>query len=354
VLAAGVMAVVFIGGAMYLSYAVSGKNLGHWSSAWLLFSIAYAINYYFGANNSILLALAKVETFNYIGSLTRALNFFGTLLLLIAGLSVMGICISFAASVTVGCLLTAIAARRSLLQFASAADADPSEGRISEPTKSTDIVKYTLFTFSAFALYKGGVLVATSFFPKDLVGRYSLTLQAYTMLSAAALVPIQIWLARLVNAIVVDDQKKVVRELARTFWYANLVFAAGTAFLVLLGNEVLGRIGTKVTLPGAANVLIVAFAFLVELNIFILVNLLVTKRRYEFVRIYVVCAASGMMLGLSAIWLTRDLVLSMIVIPAIVQAMVCLPLLTKRVCAELKTTPGAFIAMLGQGILARN
>jgi len=288
-LAGGVLGPFLIGGFVYLTYPASSKVGNHWALEWLLFSATYAVNYFFGANNSILLALAKVDVYNYVNSFTRALNFAGSLLLLRAGFSVLGICISFAISVAVGCALIAVAARRSLRDALSAADGHASGDRQAGGVAAADLVRYTMFTFFSFALYKGGVLVAVSLFPKSEVGAYSLTLQALTMLSALALVPIQIWLARFVKAIVANRRIEVIRELAHTFLYANLVFIGGTTALALFGNALLRYIGARVMLPGAADLLTVAAAFLVEINLFILINLLVTKRRYEFVRVYVAC-----------------------------------------------------------------
>jgi hypothetical protein len=354
-LAVGVLLPFFVAGIVYLGFPASDKVANHWLLEWIVFTVAYAINYFFGANNSILLALARVDTYNYVNSLTRTLNFLGSLLLLRAGFAVLGVCASFALSVLLGCALITLAARRALRQAVRAETAQ--EHAISLPdgaVAAADLVRYTLFTFFAFALYKGGVLIAASLFPKGVAGAYSLTLQALTMLSALSLVPIQIWLASFVKAIVADNRVQVIHELARTFLYANLVFIAGTAALVWFGNALLRSIGAHVELPGRGALLLAAAAFMIEINLFILINLLVTKRRYEFVPIYVACVCVGLTLALSSVWLTHDLIASLVVVPATIQAAVCLPLILRRVAAELALTPAAFLAMLGKQALERN
>lgn len=353
-LAGGVLGPFLIGGFLYLTYQASGKVGNRWGPEWFVFSATYATSYFFGANNSILLALAKVDIYNYVNSLTRALYFVASLLMLRADFGVMGICLSLALSVAVGCSLAAIAARKSLHETAPAAG-DWDAGSIQPGGVAVaDLARYTMFTFFSFALYKGGVLVAVSLFPKSEVGAYSLTLQAFTMLSAMALVPIQIWLASFVKAIVADQRTEVIRELARTFLYANLVFIAGTAALTLFGNLLLRYIGAHVTLPGRLDLIIVATAFLVEINLFVLINLLVIKRRYEFVGIYVACVSVGLLLAVCTAWLSRDLIASLIIVPCAVQTAVCFPLVAKRVCAELKTTPAAFIKLMYRHISVRH
>jgi hypothetical protein len=356
-LSAGVLVPFFATGALYLAFFASDKIDGRWAPEWLVFTVAYAMNYFFGANNSILLALDRVYVYNYVNSFTRALNFIGMLVLLKAGFAVLGLSTSFALSVLVGCMIIATVARRTLRAGMTNGTASSPARAATSPARGTaaaDLVQYTVFTFFAYALYKGGVLVATAFFPKELVGPYSLTLQAFTMLSALALVPIQIWLASLVRALVANDREGVIRELSRTFLYTNLVFVVGTGGLLLFGNTLLRHLGAHVILPGSADLLVVAAAFLVEVNLFVLVNLLVTKGRYEFVKIYVPCIATGLALALCSVWLTQQLILSLIVVPAAVQVAVCTPLIIRLVSAEMKFTPAALITLLYQGMWVRN
>ena len=353
-LAAGVAGPFLVTVLLYLSYVAGEKVSAHWGIEWVLFAATFTINYYFGANNSILLAMEKVETYNHINTLTRVLYFVGTLLMLMAGFSVIGICISFASSVAVGCILISIVARRSLHENISSGYVRASGDNHIARTSGYDIAKYTLFTFSVFALYRGGVLVVVSFFPKDVVGSYTLVLQAFTILSTFALVPIPVWLARLVISILNDNSSEVIRELARTFLYVNLLFVTGTVLMLLFGNSLLGYIGSNVLLPGSTDLLIVALAFMVEINLSILINLLVTKRRYEFIRTYVACVAAGLSLALCGIWFSLGLFASMVVLPIIVQLVVCLPLIINRVCAELRPTPATFIALVIKSALTRD
>ena len=170
-LAAGVAGPFLVTVFLYLSYVAGEKVSAHWGIEWILFAATFSLNYYFGANNSILLAVEKVEIYNHINTLTRVLYFVGTLLMLMAGFSVIGVCISFSAasSVAVGCTLIAIVARRSLQENISSGHIRVSVENHIARTSGYDIARYTLFTFAAFALYRGESLVAVSFFPKDVL-----------------------------------------------------------------------------------------------------------------------------------------------------------------------------------------
>jgi len=341
-------------GLVYLSYVADHKISQHWKFEWLIFAATYALNYYFGVNSSVLLALGKVSALNHVQALTRLANFLITFALLWEGLSVMGVCLSFAISVLASCALIAYTARSALLDHRSSPLIATPIQNSTNHAHAYDIARHTLFTFAAFALYKGSVLVAASFFTKEAVGAYSLTLQAFTMLTTLALVPIQVWLSRLVNAILMDNTVGLTRELARTIVFTNLMFVAGTAVLLLLGNQLLALIGSSVTLPQPGALLLVGGAFLIEMNLLVLINLLVTKRRYDFVRIYLACAATGAGLMIIGLLLARDLFMSMVFLPMAVQLAFCLPKVLKLVCEELKTTPHAFAVSLWRNALARN
>jgi hypothetical protein len=341
-------------GMVYFTYGVSLDLERHWQLEWFVFALTYSVNYFFGANNSILLAMGKVREFNYIGSFSRTLYFGGTLVLLLMGLSVVGICISFAVSVATTCSLVAIQARRSLRAGVATPAGSSGSGDLPVQTRVTHLAAYTAYTFAAYALYRGGVLVAAHFYPKNVVGAYGLTLQTYAMLTAFALVPIQVWLSRLVKAILKEDAGGVIGELSRTLMLANGMFLGGVAGMVLLGNRVLATIGSSIALPAPGDLLIAAFAFLIELNMFVLLNFLVTKRQYQFVPVYLLSAGIAFSAAIAAVSFSRNLFLSLVLLPAIVQLTVCLPLVVRLVSAELKMAPGMFVSRLWQHAVARH
>jgi hypothetical protein len=353
-LALGVLVPFTVAGLLYFSYVANDKVSNRWQIEWLIFVSAYALNYYFGANNSILLALGKISAFNYIGSLTRTINFIGTALMLMAGFSIIGVCVSFAISVVISCCLVSFMARATLRDAIPMRPSIVTAGETLIAPGFRDIVRYTLYTFAAFVLYKGGVLLAASAYSKQLIGSYSLTLQSFAMLTSFALVPVQVWLARLMRAIVADNLAEITSELARTLLLSNVVFLIGTGGLLVFGSRLLAFIGASVVLPGPDDLVLVAFAFLVEMNLLVFINLLVSKRQYNFVRIYVVCALTGVGLTTVGIWLTHRLFLSMVVLPLVVQLTVCLPLVLRIVCAELKTTARALARGLLQNAAGRN
>ena len=189
ILSVSVLLPLLVLGLLYLNYIASEKLGIHGSAEWFVFILAYALNYYFGTNNSILLGLVNIAQFNNINSLSRTINFICTYTLLKLGYSVMGLSLSFAFSVVIGVALIARAARKSLDNYYALPEVKSRPKVQFEEAKSANIAKYTFYMLSSFILYKGGLLIATIIFPNDVVGSYGLTLQALTMLSMLALVP---------------------------------------------------------------------------------------------------------------------------------------------------------------------
>ena len=345
-LSASVLVPALALGLLYLHYVAGEKLANEGSIEWLLFISTYALNYYFGTNNSIQLGMGHVAKQNNINSLTRTFNFVCTYILLKAGFSIMGICLSFLLSVLVGCLINLRAARKSLENYYVLQENGVRPDAKFEHYNSSNIVKYTFYLLSSFALYKGCFLIATAVIPQNDIAAYGLTLQAIAIISALALVPVQVWLHRLVSAISSGNQQEILRQLAVTMLAVNTIFFAGSVLLALFGNMLLVFIGSKVMLTGNINLLLIFLAFFVELNIFLLVNFLVTVGNYKFVKVYVTTSLFGIGLVVILAWTFRINVVTLIAVPLGLQVFLCLPLIFRRTCRELAITPLIFLSQL--------
>ncbi len=189
-------------GFAYLMYVVGDKAGEHWRLEWALFVLSYTINYWFGVNSAVLLATDRVAVFSLISGSTRLLNLALSWVMLTNGLSVLGICISFAASVFVNVILIWLARRRlfcpgpveeRLVPEASSSNLGKNDRASQEMPRN--LLKYTLYVFATYMLYRGSVLMATTFFPAKQVASYALALQAFGMVATLSMVPVHAWLA---------------------------------------------------------------------------------------------------------------------------------------------------------------
>jgi len=302
----------FLGiGLAYLHFIVEGA----YTLEWCLFVMSYAVVYAFAPNYSILLGMDRVATSNKINTVTRLLYFLVAAVLLNYGLSILAICLSFALSTIVSAVLSTAVTRN----------------HTNPPWKwslSRNVTPYAIFAVSAFALYNGSYLIAVTKFPQDLTASYGLGLQISLLLLTLSLAPLQVWLARLVRAIATGDERK---ELLRNLVVINLIFGSGAIFLLVFGDDLLLLIASRIPLP--KQLVLIFCAFAVELNIAVLVNFLMAKDNYRFVKIYVPVALTGLGLGILAVYLTNN-IYGFIIVPLCIQSVVSLPWIARITFAK--------------------
>ena len=329
-----------LAGFLYLSYFVAPHLSANFSLEWIIFVTAYGVNYWFGTNNAVLLATDNVDTYSYIASSTRLLYFAGILWSLSSGFGILSMCICFASSVITNCTLMLLAARRALKTNLAPTSSNQTE--IENLNLTSDIFPFTVYTVASFVVYKIGILTATQYFDKEAVSAFTLALQAYAMLSTLALVPLQARLSRFVKALLGDRKQDVIHELTFTLVTANVLYAVGIVVLVFAGGELLDLIGARIGLPSSIDLITIGLAFAIELNIFIFINLLLTKKRFHFVKVYVICVMIALVAAATAIFMGQTLIFSLVILPAIVQGFICLPVVIRLVCDELGMPIGTF------------
>jgi len=146
----------------------------------------------------------------------------------------------------------------------------------------------------------------------------------------------------------------MLHELAVSLLAADTVFIAGAVLLVLFGNTLLALVGSRVILADNMLLVLLCVAFLVELNILLLVHFLATVGNYKFAEIYVATSLSGIGLAIFLIWGSKMSLLVLIAIPLGFQAILCLPLILRITCFELGITPMMFLSQLGRLICLRS
>lgn len=325
VLAAIVAGPVFLVAALYLR--LTREAGAHELLPWAALIGAYALVYLYAPNNALLLATDGVSTNNNINTATRLVYFAGTLLLLATGLTIAAPCLALAASSVLGVVLNTRSAKSHL----STRKAQPLSQ--SEPPMRGQIGRYGLFTLSSFLLYNGALLVAAPMFPSE-TASYGLALQTSALLSAMSLIPLQVWLGRLVRA----DGGGEALELRRSLVACNLLFAIGYAGLIVVAPPLLRMIGAEVALPGLGVLVLMYAAFAVEMNIYVMANHLTAKGDYSFTNWYAVSAISGLLAGTWLAWVSDTLWLGFLAVPLAVQAFVTLPYVVRRTVIRLNPT----------------
>ena len=284
---------------------------------WSLFVASFAVVYTIAPKHCLLLGTDRVALSNRINTVTRLLYIFVAFALLNFGLSVMAVCISFICSTALSGILS---------YYVTSTDRDP-------PWKwslSQNIPAYAIFAVTAYALYNGAFLITAILFDKNIIASYGLGLQIALYLMILSLAPLQVWLARLVRAIASKDVK---RELLKSMAFVNFIFLSGAILLFFFGDDLLKIVRSQVSLPPQLPYIFVAFW--IELNIAVIVNYLMVRGNYRFVKFYVPAALCALMMGVFGIYVTRNLYV-FIIVPLIIQALVCLPLIARIAVVDIR------------------
>ena len=302
---------LFVGGGIYLwSIGARAAVL----AAWAIQVMSYALVYWFGPRNALLLGTEKLNVNSNLSTVARLVYVFAAILLVTSGFGLFGMVLAFAASSVVSVAL----AHRSTMRFRiAAADTAFNPG---------SVTRFALFSLSSFALYNGGVLagfhIATA---RDMAG-YGLAIQVATLLTAIATVPTQAWLGRLSATIVARDGVGGRKQIRRSMAAGNFLFISGFVGFLWLGPVILTLIGGRVDLPAWPTMILISAAYLVELNILLLSLFLLSFRQYRFTTIYFSLASAGLAGGI-AMALFQGGLNWLIALPLVIQSVITLPII---------------------------
>tara|TARA_R110002051_G_C8700163_1_gene494275 strand:- start:199 stop:1431 length:1233 start_codon:yes stop_codon:yes gene_type:complete len=288
--------------------------------AWIILVLGYCISYWYAPNNAILLATDRVGLNANINTLTRVVYFFGSVVIIYIWPSLIAPCTALAVASIVGTALNTLYAKRRISSVTMHKNTDVA------PTIRGSVRRYTSYTLSAFMLYTGSLIIVAPLFPSQ-TASYGLALQMSALTATIALVPIQVWLARLVRA----DHTVARRELKMTLAVCNILYLSGYTALILIVPTLLELIGSSVRLPLTLVMILMGSAFLLELNISVLVNHLTANADYSFTSRYAIVAAVGLAFGTFVAITTGILWLGFLVVPMTLQALHTLPYMVRKI-----------------------
>lgn len=326
VLAVMVLGPMMIAGLGYFRSIGAAADLSRINLAWVIFALAYTLVYVCAPFSALLIGTDRVEVQNNINTFTRIIQLAGVAGAMSAGVGILGLCVAFGIATSTGSILSGFAARGTRVATGDVIAVDEAD----TAAPRSGILRYILFAGAAYCLYNGMYLVAAAQLPRDRAASYGLVIQIATLLTAIAIAPFNVWLTRLTRAVATNDHQAIAMEVARTFLVANLVFVMGFVGLMLFGTPLLHLIGAAMRLPDVPHLVLIGAAFMIEVNILVLVNYLMVRGDYRFVGPYVIGVGVGIMLSILTLRVTGQ-IYSLIAVPALVQGCVALPLVLRRV-----------------------
>jgi hypothetical protein len=160
---------------------------------------------------------------------------------------------------------------------------------------------------------------------------YSLGLQIQTLILALATVPISMMVSPLQRAVIDANPNRICYEMSRLAVYANSVFIIALSIIIIIGPILDQMLSAKTALPHSLDLLILGFAFLIELNIKILANVAMASLRYEFTILYIISAVIGLLLAILLWSEGTNVYIAFGLVPALIQMTVAYPLIYKSV-----------------------
>jgi len=328
ILVGAIVLVVLPLGWLFLSDHLSGQqqltqNAG---LAWIVFVVAYAINYSFGPNNVMLLSTARTDSYYWLGTVSRIAYFLLALFALQGGFGLLGLAAAFLVAAILNVLGLARLARNVRIDEPGQRNGiDVSPDALSAASGSVNLVRYTLFTLAGFLVYRGAFLLAVDLFPPADAAAYGLALQAYAIMAAAASLSIHVKLHHLAVAIRDNDHRREAEEVAGGLLFAFATLAIGTVVLVIAGPWILALIGSEVRLPATAVLGLLAAAFMIEVAVIMLINPMLLRSDVSFAIPYVGIAMLAIAMAAVAALANAPLAAAMVAVPLLVQLLVNLP-----------------------------
>lgn len=288
--------------------------------AWALLVLSYAASYWYSPNNAILMATDRVGLNGAINSASRIIFFLCTVAIISLFPSLIAPCVGLSIAVLFGAIGARRHAQKQIDRF------HPDCAPFTIPQYRGNVRRYTLYTFSAFMLYTGSLLFVAPLFP-EITASYGLALQMSALTVTMAIVPAQAWLARLVRS----DRAGARRELQLTAVACNGLYVTGYSAVILLAPPALKFIGADVALPDWPILALMGLAFLLELNIAVMVNHLTANINYTFAVRYALVAGVGLILGTAVAAASGLAWLGFLVVPMTLQATFTLPFMVRKV-----------------------
>jgi len=325
---------MLLGGGAYLAAVNDGRFSPGWLYEWAIYCAAFIAFYSFAHYACLLIALEKTQRYATIALVSRIVSVVASVALVVAGFGMLGMVTGVALAFGIGGLAYQRAGRAALSQLMRDHPADPVLPR---PVFATStIFIHAGFVFGSYFLYRAALLLAAATSADTAFqASFGLALQIFALVVMIALVPLNMRVAPLVAAVSSSNRSLISREAATLGIYVNLVFIVTAALLVAFAGAVDHILPSHgASLPPRIVLIEMSFAFLVEINILVFVNVLLAAQKFRFVLDYYLSAATGIVLGIVAWRLGLAFHHALVLVPASVQAVFALPAIIHHVRRE--------------------
>ena len=323
---------LLIGGLIYFNYVQINGLSHHFIIDWVVFCVSFLVTFNYAYNCCILISREKYFTYSIINVFSRIINVSCTCILLVYGLGVTGLCISFIISSIIGSLGMKLSGNGIIIPEFREVKYEYESSNHKYKLDIYHVLWNCSFTFVSYSLFRVGLLIDVGHkLNHSTQASYSLGLQIQTLILALATVPISMLVSPLQRAVIDANPNRICYEMSRLAVYANSVFIIALTIIIIIGPILDYMLNAKTALPHSFDLLILGFAFLIELNIKILANVAMASLRYEFTIMYIISAFIGLLLAILLWSEGTNIYIAFGLIPALIQMTVAYPLIYRSV-----------------------
>ena len=272
-------------GSLYItSLVTSSLSLMTVLLAWMMFSIGFIANFYFGYYIAFLQGRGEITIANKIIVTNRLLMISFGSLFLILGYGLIGLGLASLLSTVLS---------RFLLHYMFWKDNTPEALYLKRINMIYDkntsgvlwhnSVKLGWVYVGAFLITRMNVLIASSFLGLTIAASYGLTMQILIMLSTLASTLFTLKLPSMNAAQAIGKSEKILMSFGQSLTLSWLFYFLAAAFIVMFGNDVLKYFGSNALL--LENNLLIAFSVIMflEMNHSLCASFLTTFNEVSFV-----------------------------------------------------------------------
>lgn len=329
------IALIYTLGGIFLSNANS-LNLGeNWLSEWSIFCVAYLLYYFVNHRSCQLVALNHIRSFSTIALASRIVNISLSLILVACGYAILGLCLSILMSFGMAAFSYRLLAISKTKERMARIGNLPVQYSYTRKTIQ-NIAMHAIFILFFYSLYRIGLFLDASLTgDNQKQASFGLALQIFFLLLTISSVPLTMRVAPLISAMNGGIMEVIIKELSILTVAVNLVFAIMATGLICIGPVLLSFIPNIATeLPNRFILLLLSIAYLIEINIMIIVNAMLARRQYSFVARYVFGFILSIIMALLAWQIGMNIYFSFIVMPICCQLIVTLPLIYRTFTAS--------------------
>lgn len=305
-------------GSYYIYKISTGKiPLRYVLTAWGLYTVSVALNFYFYYYTPLLLGRGKIKESHKTIVVSKLLFVTISFVLILLGYGLVGIAIGN----IFGSLINRLF---SYLYFYDKKLKDKLKSVKSELINLFPIIWHNsyrmgLVTVGGFLVVRSNTFLVTYFLGLEKASQYGISLQLINMIMTISIIMFKTFIPKLNSLSFTDHKKEFLDLYSKTASLAIILYICGFVCMIILGNPVLNLIGSSVKLLSNRTLIVIFIMMLLEMNHSVAAGAITTRNEVPFVKASLFSGLSITILSFITLKYVYPVIVSVILIQMFVQ-----------------------------------